>query len=53
MGMLLSPVHVCLIVTSKHFDTRVLRNAAGMLSPAAVVAAWALALYVLLGWVIT
>jgi hypothetical protein len=36
MGMLLSPVHVCLIVTSEHFHIGVLRNVAGMLKPAAV-----------------
>jgi hypothetical protein len=36
MGMLLSPVHVCLIVTSEHFHIGVLRNVAGLLKPAAV-----------------
>jgi len=47
MGMLLSPVHVCLVVTSKHFETPVLRNAAGMLPAAALVCVCTLALHLL------
>jgi len=44
MGMLLSPVHVCLVVTSEYFNTRVLPNTVGMLRPAAMMLAWALVL---------
>jgi len=48
IGMLLSPVHVCLIVTSEHFRTGVLRNAAGLLRPAAVMLAATVAMHVAL-----
>jgi integral membrane protein (TIGR00529 family) len=48
MGMLLSPVHVCLIVTSAHFRTSVLRNVAGLLAPAAVMLAATLLMYLAL-----
>ena len=48
MGMLLSPVHVCLIVTSEYFKTRVLHNIAGMLKPAGMVLACSLLLHWLL-----
>ncbi len=34
MGMLISPVHVCLVVTSEHFETRLLGNVAGLAKPA-------------------
>jgi hypothetical protein len=49
IGMLLSPVHVCLIVTSQHFETYLLHNVAGMLKPAIVTLGWALLLYLALG----
>jgi len=52
-GMLLSPIHVCLVVTSEHFQTRVLRNAAGLLKPAAAVLAFAVLLHLLLRWLLT
>ncbi|MCK5802729.1 MAG: DUF401 family protein, partial [Lentisphaeria bacterium] len=34
MGMILSPVHICLIVTNEHFGTRLLRSLKGLLAPA-------------------
>jgi hypothetical protein len=37
MGMMLSPVHVCLIVTNEHFKTRLARSLRGLLPPAAAV----------------
>ncbi len=37
MGMMLSPVHVCLIVTNEHFRTRLARSLWGLLPPAAAV----------------
>lgn len=37
MGMMLSPVHVCLIVTNAHFKTRLARSLRGLLAPAAAV----------------
>ena len=45
VGMLLSPVHVCLIVSSEHFKTSVLRNAAAMAKPAVFILIGALAEY--------
>jgi len=33
--MMLSPVHVCLIVTNEHFKTRLARSLWGLLPPAA------------------
>lgn len=43
-GMLLSPMHVCLIVTNAHFATRVTRSLRGLLAPVL----WVLAASVLL-----
>ena len=48
VGMLLSPVHVCLVVTSEHFESPLLRNVVGMLRPAACVLACSLLLHLLL-----
>ncbi|MHC5034841.1 MAG: DUF401 family protein [Planctomycetota bacterium] len=48
MGMLLSPVHVCLVVTGEHFKTGVLRIAAGLLKPAAVVLAACVLMHLIL-----
>lgn len=42
MGMLISPVHVCLVVTSKHFGTQLLRNVTALAKPAALVLVYAL-----------
>jgi len=39
MGMMLSPVHVCLIVTNEHFKTRLARSLLGLVAPAAAVLA--------------
>ncbi|MBI9102570.1 MAG: DUF401 family protein [Spirochaetales bacterium] len=36
-GMMLSPVHVCLIVTNQYFKTGVFRSLKGLIRPAAVV----------------
>ncbi len=36
MGMMLSPVHICLIVTNEHFATRLGRSLSGLIRPAAV-----------------
>jgi len=36
MGMILSPVHICLIVTNEHFQTRVVRSLAGLVVPSSV-----------------
>ncbi len=39
MGMMLSPVHVCLIVTSEHFGTRLAANLKRLAAPAATLLA--------------
>ena len=50
-GMILSPVHICLIVTNEHFRTRLPASLPGLARPAAVVVLAALGLYwVLRGW---
>jgi len=44
-GMILSPVHVCLIVTNEHFSTPVPRALAGLVWPCVVVLCATVALY--------
>ncbi len=51
MGMMLSPVHVCLIVTNQHFRTRVLHSLRGMLLPAAAVLALVVAYHFAIKWI--
>jgi hypothetical protein len=36
IGMMLSPVHVCLIVTNEHFRTQLMNSIARLLAPACV-----------------
>ena len=36
-GMMLSPVHVCLVVTNEHFGSRLWRSIRGLFAPALVV----------------
>lgn len=45
MGQMLSPVHVCLVVTSEHFDTHPAHSLRGLLGPAAAVILAALAVH--------
>ncbi len=51
MGMMLSPVHVCLIVTNQHFRTRVLHSLRGLLLPAATVLALVVAYHFAIKWI--
>jgi hypothetical protein len=44
MGMLLSPVHVCLVVTNAHFKTKVGRSLAGLVPPMVLVVLYCLLL---------
>jgi integral membrane protein (TIGR00529 family) len=44
-GMILSPVHICLIVTNEHFRTRLPASLTGLLKPAAAVLLAALLYY--------
>jgi hypothetical protein len=48
VGQLLSPVHVCLVVTSQHFHTSVLRNAAALLKPTLFILGAALLMHLVL-----
>ena len=48
MGMILSPVHVCLIVSNEHFKTRIAGSLKGLLPPAAIMLLFTVCYY----WVI-
>ena len=48
IGMIFSPVHVCLIVTSEHFRTGVIDSLARLVKPALVVCAGILLIHLLL-----
>ena len=45
MGMILSPVHVCLIVTNRHFETEVARSLFSLVKPVALVLCGAILLF--------
>ena len=51
MGMMLSPVHVCLIVTNQHFRTQLLHSLRGLLLPAAAVLALVVAYHFAIRWI--
>jgi len=51
MGMILSPVHVCLIVSNKHFETNLAESLIRLLKPAAMVIAGAVGLYLFIRFV--
>ncbi|MBN1797105.1 MAG: DUF401 family protein [Spirochaetales bacterium] len=48
MGMMLSPLHVCHLVTNEYFKTNLIKSIVELLKPAAVVAAGALSLFILI-----
>ena len=48
MGMILSPVHICLIVTNEHFRTRLLHSIARLARPAAAVLVGVVGYYLLI-----
>jgi hypothetical protein len=50
MGMMLSPIHVCLIVTNEHFRTRLAHSLWGLVPPAAAVVAGVLVYQGVLRW---
>jgi hypothetical protein len=39
LGVMLSPIHVCLIVTNQHFKTRLHHSMVGLLAPTATLMA--------------
>jgi integral membrane protein (TIGR00529 family) len=51
MGMMLSPVHICLVVTNEHFKTSLHKSILKLTRPAAVVASGAVVLYWLIRYV--
>lgn len=52
VGMMLSPVHVCLMVTSEYFKTEVLKNALALAKPGLVIMTCAVVVYLLYGAVL-
>ncbi len=52
VGMLLSPVHVCLIVTNQHFKTSLAGSIFKLTRPALIVIAGSVSLYLLIRYVI-
>jgi hypothetical protein len=48
MGVILSPVHVCLIVTNEHFKTSLTQSLFRLLKPALVMIAFSFLLYVII-----
>jgi hypothetical protein len=52
MGMLLSPVHVCLIVTCEHFEERIMGPIIRLARPAGLMLLWALILHFVWWWVL-
>ncbi|MFC2155566.1 DUF401 family protein [Acidobacteriota bacterium] len=52
VGMLLSPVHVCLIVTNQHFKTSLAGSIFKLIKPALIVIAGSVSLYLLIRYVI-
>lgn len=51
MGMILSPVHVCLIVTNKHFKTSISESLLKLTKPALAVTSGALLLYMIIRYI--
>lgn len=47
MGMILSPVHICLIVTNEHFSTRIMKSLRGLMLPALTMLTCVTAMYAL------
>lgn len=48
IGIILSPVHICLIVTTEHFKTRLVHNLTKLLLPSALVIGTAVCIYTLI-----
>jgi integral membrane protein (TIGR00529 family) len=52
MGMMLSPVHVCFIVTNEYFKTRLVKSLAGLIKPVLFILAGTLVVYVVIRFVL-
>lgn len=51
LGMMFSPVHVCLIVSNEHFQTSIIRTLSALIAPGAFVGAVLVGLYFLLRFI--
>ncbi len=52
VGVIISPVHVCLVVASEHFGTHLLENLVALLKPSAAVLMVAFMGYHVVGWLL-
>jgi hypothetical protein len=52
MGELLSPVHVCLVVTAEYFRIRLLRSLSSLIAPALLVLAGVTLWHLALRWLL-
>ena len=52
-GMMVSPVHICLIVGSEHFRTSVLENSVALLRPVLVLLMWVVAVHFIFSALLT
>ncbi len=50
LGMMFSPVHVCIVVTAEHFRTRLLGSLGGLVPPALLAFAGAVGLHLAIHW---
>jgi len=52
LGMMLSPMHVCIVVTNEHFRTSLYRSLAGILKPAAAVFCGVIVVHLAVKWLL-
>jgi len=52
LGMMISPMHVCIVVTNEHFRTPLYRSLAGLLKPAAAVFCGVIVVHLAVRWLL-
>lgn len=52
VGMMLSPMHVCLVVTNEHFGSSLYRSLAGILKPSAAVFCGVIVVHLAVKWIL-
>ncbi|MHB0939701.1 MAG: DUF401 family protein [Armatimonadota bacterium] len=52
LGMMISPMHVCIVVTNEHFRTSLYRSLAGILKPAAAVFCGVIVVHLVVKWML-
>lgn len=52
LGMMISPMHVCIVVTNEHFRTPLYRSLAGILKPAAAVFCGVIVVHLVVKWIL-